>query len=106
MKCLPRAFGAEVGVEGQEPIDSGCGCAQPLGNDLCRFQRHIPEVLVDFLQRAQDQLLAFLPIFRLEMGHQPANVIEIDSVGSYRRVHCFCHSSLPGKSAGRRGCGA
>ena len=43
-------------------------------------------MLIDFLECTENQFLALLPVFRLEMGHHFSNDIEIDFLDSRRDV--------------------
>jgi hypothetical protein len=74
--------GTKVGIEGQEPVDAASGRAEMVGDDLRGLERDPSEMLVDLLQRREDQLLRFLEIAVVKMGEDPPDFVEVDLVGT------------------------
>ena len=79
-EVLAARLGAKVCIERQEPIDAGRGGAEVMRYDLGGVQGHPAEVLIDFLKGGKDELLRFLKVAVPEMGEDPPDFVEIDSV--------------------------
>ena len=66
--------------------------AAVLGDHLGRFDGHVAETLVDFLERRQDEFLRLLEVGRAEVRHDLPDHIEIDRFRRRgRRVHRIRH---------------
>jgi len=91
---LASRLGAEIRIEGQQSIDTRYGCAQLSSDDFGSFKRDVPKPAIDFLERAENQFLAFLPITRLKLRYQHAYDIEIDLAG-FRLHVCIRQLTLP-----------
>ena len=77
---LAAGLGAEVGIERQQPIDAAGRGAEVLGDELGGVERNPAEMLVDFLQGGEDELLRLLKISVVIVGENAPDFGEIDSV--------------------------
>src|SRR6476661_5873450 len=75
---LAAQLRAKVGIERQQRVDARGGRAEMLSHDFGGLKRDVTEMLINFLERAEDQFLGFLMILRLELGQHLADDRKVD----------------------------